>query len=220
MAQNFIVKQKTNSIMKKTFLSAFVIASATFFSCGTSGTTSTDKDSTNTGDTTSTSVSAAPADSSMKDTSSKMASTTPVSDMDKQFMMEAGAGGNTEIMASKVALDKATNPRVKAYANMMISDHTKAGDELKSLASQKNVTLPDSVMDKQHKELDDLRGTSTKNFDKAYMKMMDKDHKETIDKFEMAAKKCDDSDVKTFASKTLPTLKMHKDSVDAIQKAL
>ena len=82
------------------------------------------------------------------------------------------------------------------------------------------MTLPDSVMDKQHKDLDDLRGTSAKNFDKAYIKMMDKDHKETVDKFEMAAKKCDDSDVKMFASKTLPTLKMHTDSVEAIQKAL
>ena len=205
--------------MKKTFLSAFVIATAAFVSCGTSGTTSTDKDSTHTGDTTSTTVSAAP-DSSMKDTSTKMASSTPVSAMDKQFMMEAGAGGNTEVMASKIALEKATNARVKMYANMMIADHTKAGDELKSLASQKSVTLPDSVMDKQHKDLDDLRGTSAKNFDKAYMKMMDKDHKETIAKFEMAAQKCDDSNVKGFASKTLPTLKMHEDSVMAIQKAL
>ena len=202
--------------MKKAFLSALVISSATLFSCGTSGTTSTDTDSTHTGDTTSSaSVSAAPAD-----TSTKMASSTPVSDMDKQFMMEAGAGGNTEIAASKLALERSSNARVKSYANMMIADHQKAGDELKSLASQKSVTLPDSVIDKQHKDLDDLRGTSAKNFDKAYIKMMDKDHKETVDKFEMAAKKCDDSDVKTFASKTLPTLKMHTDSVEAIQKAL
>lgn len=80
--------------------------------------------------------------------------------------------------------------------------------------------LPDSVMDKQHKNLDDLRSTSAKNFDKAYIKMMDSDHKETMDKFEMAAQKCDDSNVKMFASKTLPVIKMHKDSADAIQKAL
>lgn len=208
-----------NLIMKKTFLSALVIATATFMSCGTSGTTSSNTDSTHTGDTTSTMVSAVP-DSSMKDTSTKMTSTTPVSAMDKQFMMEAGAGGNTEIMASKIALDKSTNDRVKAFANMMITDHTKAGDELKSLASQKGVTLPDSVMDNQHKALDDLRGTSTKNFNMAYMKMMDKDHTETIAKFETAAKKCDDSDVKMFASKTLPTIKMHEDSIMAIKKAM
>ncbi len=201
--------------MKKTFLSALVIASATFFSCGTSGTTSTDTDSVHTGDTTSTATMSTP------DTSTKMAaSSTPASDMDKQFMMDAGAGGNTEVAASKLALERSSNDRVKSYANMMIADHTKAGDELKSLASQKSVTLPDSVMEKQHKELDDLRGTSAKNFDKAYIKMMDKDHKETIDKFEKASQKADDADVKSFATKTLPTLKMHKDSVDAIQKAL
>ena len=56
-------------------------------------------------------------------------------------MMEAGAGGNTEIAASKLALERSSNERVKSYANMMITDHQKAGDELKSLASQKKRDL-------------------------------------------------------------------------------
>lgn len=208
--------------MKKTFLSALVIASAMMFSCGTSGTTDTDKDSTSTGDTTGSTGSTMSTDSSasamnsgaMKDTSG------PVSDMDKKFMMDAGAGGNTEITASKVALDRSSNDRVKAYANMMISDHTKAGDELKSIASQKSVTLPDSVMPKQHAELDMLRKAPAKSFDKAYMSMMDKDHKETVAKFKMASEKCDNSSVRSFASKTLPAIQMHEDSVKAIQKSL
>lgn len=206
--------------MKKILFSGFIIASATIFSCGTSGTTSTDKDSVNTGDTTSS------ANTTMTDSSSKMQDSSmkmtagPVSAMDKQFMMEAAAGGNTEIAASRVALDRSSNDRIKSYANMMIADHGKAGDELKSIASAKNVTLPDSVMAKQHSELDMLRKTSAGGFDKAYMKMMDKDHKETISKFEMAAQKCDDSNVKTFASKTLPAIKMHEDSVMAIMKSM
>ncbi len=207
MASNFICKKIT---MKKTFLCAMVIASATLFSCGTSGTSNSDSDSSMMGDTS----------SMMSSDNGSTMSPGPVSDDDKQFMMDAGAGGNTEIAASRLALDRSSNDRIKSYANMMISDHTKAGDELKSIASQKNVTLPDSVMDKQHEALDDLREESSKNFDKAYMKMMDNDHKETIDKFQNEADKGDDADVKSFASKTLPTLKMHEDSVNAIQKSM
>lgn len=203
--------------MKKTFLSALVIASATLFSCGTSGTTDMDTDSVHTGDTTSSMTT--DTTMGMKDTTAKM-SAGPVSDMDKKFMMEAAAGGNTEVAASRIALDKSSNDRVKSYANMMISDHTKAGDELKSIASAKSVTLPDSVMANQHSALETLRKTPASGFDKAYIKMMDKDHSETISKFEMASQKCDDSDVKTFASKTLPTLKMHQDSVKAIMKSM
>ncbi len=206
--------------MKKIFLTGLVIASVTLFSCGTSGTTDTDRDSVHTGDTTTGSMSSDSSATSMTtDTTGKM-SAGPVSAMDKQFMMDAAAGGNTEVEASRIALNQSSNDRVKNFANMMISDHTKAGDELKSIASAKSVTLPDSVMAKQHSELDMLRKTSARGFDKAYIAMMDKDHKETIDKFEMAAQKCDDSDVKTFASKTLPTLKMHQDSVKAIMTAM
>ncbi len=213
MAQNFVYREKQIT-MKKTYLSALVIASALFFSCGTSGTTDQDKDSVNSGDTTSSTMMS-------PDTTTKMASSTDtVSKMDKDFMMAAGAGGNTEVLASQLAVERSSNDRVKSFANMMISDHTKAGGELKTLASQKNVMLPDSVMTDQHKALDDLRKESSKNFDKAYMKMMNKDHKETIDKFQMASEKCENGDVRAFASKTLPTLKMHKDSVDAVQKSL
>ncbi len=209
--------------MKKTFLSVLVISSATLFSCGGSGTSSNSSDSTKMGDTSSSTMNSSTTDSSMtstKDTGTKMASSGPASAMDKQFMMDAGAGGNTEIAASQLALQRSSNDRVKSYANMMIADHTKAGNELKSLASAKSVTLPDSVMEKQHKELNDLRTASAKNFDKAYIQMMEKDHKETVAKFEMAAQKCDAGDVKAFASKTLPTIKMHTDSVMAIQKSL
>lgn len=213
--------------MKKTFLSALVIASATLFSCGGSGNNG-NSDSTSTtmsSDSSTSTMNKSGADTgmnNMKDTGSKMAATSsgPVSAMDKQFMMDAGAGGNTEVLASKVALDRSSNDRVKGFANMMINDHTKAGDELKSLASAHSVTLPDSVMAKQHSELQTLRSTSANGFDKAYMNMMVKDHKETVDKFQMAAQKCDAGDLKGWASKTLPTLKMHTDSATAIQKSL
>lgn len=206
--------------MKKTFLSALVLASGLFFSCGTSGTSGSDSDSTmTTGDTTS-STTTTTMNSGMDTAHNNMASAGPVSEMDKKFMMEAAAGGNTEIGASKIALERSSNDRIKNFANMMIADHTKAGDELKSIASQKNVTLPDSVMPDQHQELEMLRKSTGKSFDRDYVAAMVKDHKATVDKFEMAAQKCDDSNVKAFASKTLPAIKMHLDSAMALQKSM
>ncbi len=208
--------------MKKTYL-ALALATTTFFACN-SGTSSGTGDSTTSG-----SMGAASDTGSMNtmnnDTSAASATTMnantkPVSDMDKKFMMDAAAGGNTEIMASQMAQSMSTNQKIKDFAGMMITDHTKAGDELKTIASQKNVTLPDSVMDDQHRNLDDLRKKSGKDFDKAYVKMMVKDHKETVDKFQMASEKCDDGDVKSFAAKTLPTIKMHKDAADALNKGM
>jgi putative membrane protein len=49
--------------------------------------------------------------------------------------------------------------------------------------------------------------------------MMKEDHNKDISKFEKEASGGQDADIKNWASKTLPTLKVHKDSIDAISKA-
>jgi putative membrane protein len=202
--------------MKKTYL-AIALATATFFACN-SGTSSGTADSTTHNDTSNQST------MGQMDTSSTSsnagASAQPVSDSAKQFMMKAGAAGNTEVAASQVALTMAKSDRVKSFANMMVNDHTNANNELKSMATRMNVTLPDSVMPKQHDELDKLRKTSAKSFDKQYMDMMVKDHKEAVGLFQKGSQNLDNTDLKTWAGNTLPKLQMHLDSAQAIQKSV
>lgn len=202
--------------MKKTYL-AFAFATATLFACN-SGTSSNTADSTTMNRSDSNTSTQGQMDTSSA--SANNASAQPPSDSAKQFMMAAASGGNTEVMASQVALTMAKNDRVKNFANMMVNDHTQANNELKSMATRMNVTLPDSVMPKQHDELETLRKTSGKNFDKQYMDMMVKDHKETVAKFQKASQNLDNNDLKTWASNTLPKLQMHLDSAQAIQKAV
>ena len=202
--------------MKKTYL-AFAFATATLFACN-SGTSSNTADSTTMNRSDSNTSTQGQMDTSSA--SANNASAQPVSDSAKQFMMAAASGGNTEVMASQVALTMAKNDRVKNFANMMVNDHTQANNELKSMATRMNVTLPDSVMPKQHDELETLRKTSGKNFDKQYMDMMVKDHKETVAKFQKASQNLDNNDLKTWASNTLPKLQMHLDSAQAIQKSV
>ena len=202
--------------MKKTYL-AIAFATATLFACN-SGTSSNTADSTTMNRSDSNTSTQGQMDTSSA--SANNASAQPVSDSAKQFMMAAASGGNTEVMASQVALTMAKNDRVKNFANMMVNDHTQANNELKSMATRMNVTLPDSVMPKQHDELETLRKTSGKNFDKEYMDMMVKDHKETVAKFQKASQNLDNNDLKTWASNTLPKLQMHLDSAQAIQKAV
>jgi len=120
----------------------------------------------------------------------------------------------------KLALEKAKNQRVKDFGSMMVRDHSKAGDELKGLAASKNVTLPAGVSEDQQKHMDDLSKKSGSDFDKAYMKMMVDGHKEVADNFDKASKKATDADVKAWAAKTLPTIRMHLDSAQAINKKL
>ena len=135
-------------------------------------------------------------------------------------MNKAADAGMHEVEMGQLAQQKASNPRVKAFGQMMVNDHSKANDELKSIAARKNFQLPNSTSPKHQDHKNDVTSKSGADFDKAYMKMMVDGHNEVIDQFEKASKDATDPDVKNFAAQKLPTLKMHLDSAQAIQKAL
>lgn len=136
------------------------------------------------------------------------------------FMVKAADGGMTEVEMGKLAQQNAKSPRVKSFGAMMVKDHTKANDELKPLATKKSVTIP-AVMSNEHQmHYDELKKLSGAEFDKKYMDMMVKDHNEDISLFQDAADKSPDAEVKAFASKTLPVLKMHLDSAKAVNDGL
>lgn len=157
---------------------------------------------------------------------------------DRQFAMEAAMGGMTEVALGRLATQKASNAEVKRFGQRMVDDHTKANQELKQLASKKDITLPPDptsgaashsghagtdmqpqkgmhggmTMDPaKHKEMmDKLAGLSGSEFDKEYMRGMLKDHDKTIALFEQQVSQGIDKDLQAFAKKTLPTLREHQ----------
>ncbi|MBD0278542.1 MAG: DUF4142 domain-containing protein [Flavisolibacter sp.] len=139
--------------------------------------------------------------------------------MDRDFVMKAASGGMMEVEAANLAMQNASSERVKGFASMMIRDHSQANNELKTLASRRNVTLPTSPMPEEQKHLDMLKGKTGKAFDQAYMSMMVRDHQKDVGEFEKASKMCKDQECLGFASKTLPVLKTHLDSARAISKS-
>lgn len=132
-----------------------------------------------------------------------------------EFAMKAASGGMMEVELGNLAQQRALNSRVKAFGAMMVKDHSKAIDELKALAAQKNITLPDSLSDEHKRHVNELKKRQGADFDKQYMDMMVDDHEDDIDLFEDASKE-KDADIKAFASKTLPVLRKHLDSAKVI----
>jgi putative membrane protein len=114
-----------------------------------------------------------------------------------------------EVELGKVAQQKASDSQVKSFAERMVTDHSKANDELKSIAGGKGVTLPTSL-DKDHqKDSDKMQRLQGPEFDREYMKHMVADHKKTVADFEKQAKSGKDNEVKQFAAKNLPTIQEH-----------
>ncbi|HET6408513.1 MAG TPA: DUF4142 domain-containing protein [Chthoniobacteraceae bacterium] len=136
---------------------------------------------------------------------------------DERFLKNAAQGGMSEVQLGELAKGKATNKGVKDFAAMLAADHSKANEELKSLAGQKGVELPSDIEVGQKMSREKLDQLSGAEFDKEFVEQMIKDHKKTIDLFEDASKEVKDADVKSFADKTLPTLRGHLQQVEALK---
>jgi putative membrane protein len=139
---------------------------------------------------------------------------------DQKFVREAAGGGAAEVELGKLATEHASSPDVKSFGQRMVDDHSKAGNELKQLASTKNISLP-SELDSKDKALHDrlmkLQGAA---FDRAYMDAMVKDHEKDIEAFGTESKEGRDPEVKAWATKTLPTLEEHLRIARAADKAV
>ena len=199
--------------MKK--ITAILIASIllTTQACNNSG---NEKDSVDAANDTNANKDTTDMSASTKDT---VANAMSVSDDVAKFAVKAADAGMREVALGNLAEQKSTNTKIKDFGKMMVKDHTNAGDKLKDIAAQKNISLPSSMSQDDQKDIDDLSKENEKDFDKNYIDMMVKDHKDAVDLFENAAKNSSDSAFKNFAVKTLPTLYKHLGAAKAIQKS-
>jgi putative membrane protein len=128
---------------------------------------------------------------------------------DKEFVSKAGMGGLAEVMMGNLALQKASNADVKAFGQRMVTDHSKANEELQQLATAKGTSLPAELAGEATDAYDHLNSLSGAAFDKAYMTHMVEDHEKDVAEFDKASTSARDADVKAWAGKTLPTLQSH-----------
>ncbi len=129
---------------------------------------------------------------------------------DQAFVKEAAIGGMTQVQLGNLAKEKASSNDVKQFGERMAADHAKAGDELKQLAEQQQIALPTDLDAKHKATVDRLSKLSGAAFDQAYMKEMVSDHKHNVSVFKKESTAAKDADVKSFASRTLPTLEDHR----------
>ncbi len=155
-----------------------------------------------------------------KTTTTTSTSSSMLSAADTKFVKAAASGGMEEVELGKLAAQKASNPDVKSFGQKMVDDHTKANDQLKQVASQKNVTLPAGMNNMQKHDQAKLAKLSGAAFDRSYVSMMVKDHKKDVADFQKESTSGKDTDVKSFASTTLPTLQDHLKMVQDLSSSL
>jgi len=138
---------------------------------------------------------------------------------DRAFVVRMTQANNFEIAAAQLALSKSTSADVKAYAQMMIDDHTKMGNALQSVVLSVNPTfVPPAPMSARHQVMLDRLNAATADFDEVYKSIMIASHQETLPlptKFITAV--YGNLAIKQTAQDAIPVITMH---LDMAQKLL
>lgn len=135
------------------------------------------------------------------------------------FITNAAIGGMYEVEAGRIAAERSKTPAVKAFAEKMVADHTKAADALKPITTQLNVTTPTALDERRRGLLDNLRGATDQDFDRIYLEQQKNAHAETVSLLENYGRMGDQQALKTWAAETLPVVKAHATSLEALDEA-
>jgi putative membrane protein len=123
-----------------------------------------------------------------------------VSSADKDFVNDLAVAGMAEVELGRMATERAANADVKKFGQMMVDDHTAAGDKLKTVASQYNIPVP-AALDEKHADLrDKLAKLQGADFDREYMSAMADGHETVAGKLESRIDKTDLGKWKTEAA--------------------
>ncbi len=129
--------------------------------------------------------------------------------VDEMFVKNAAEAGMTEVKAGEIAERRGTDDAVKHIGNRMVDDHSKANEELKSIAEKANIRVPDQITTAQKSEIDRYDKMLARAFDSNYVRTQRSAHLQAIKLFENEIKNGSNVDLKEFASRTLPTIREH-----------
>lgn len=117
-----------------------------------------------------------------KGTTPQSGSVTGARSDSRGFIDEMAIAGMAEVELGKLATDRASDPDVKAYGRMMVTEHSKANDELKQAAARLNIE-PTTQLDRKHRDVrDKLSKARGEDFDREYMAAMLEGHEDVLGK--------------------------------------
>ena len=139
----------------------------------------------------------------------------------QDFVTKVSVSDKFEVSSSKLALDKSQNADVKAFAQKMVTDHTKTTKKLEAtLKKSDSKATPADELDSEHQAmLDALTAKNGTDFDKLYVADQTDAHKQAVDLFSNYADNGSDKALKGFAKDTLPALKGHLKHAESLKAA-
>lgn len=137
------------------------------------------------------------------------------------YVANAAISDLYEIASSRMALEKASSPEVKAFAKQMIADHTATTSQLKAALAEGNMkrTVPTTPDERHQGMLDVLKGQSGAAFDKAYLEQQTTAHEDALLLHGNYADDGENGALKKLAAATAPKIQHHADMLKKLMAA-
>ena len=135
---------------------------------------------------------------------------------DAQFLDKALDANRFEVETGKLAQAKASDPKLKAFAAQMVTDHGKALSELQDVAKSLNRPVPDKLNSLHQAKYDALQAKDGSGFDMSYKGEMKSGHAETLMMLQTHSSKVMDPKLKAWIDKTIPVVQHHKSMIDGM----
>lgn len=138
---------------------------------------------------------------------------------DKAFLKKALEGNMAEVQMGQLALQKSSDDQVKQFAQRMVDDHGKMLDQLKPVAQQMGVKVPEGPSKGQMKSMDKMKALSGDAFDQAYIKSMVKDHKNDDSEFKQEAQSTQNPQLKQMVTQSDQIIQSHLQQIQEIAQS-
>lgn len=142
------------------------------------------------------------------------------SEEDAQFLVNAAEMNMAAVSLSELTSLRTQTEQVKRLSESINQEHSKLLAEVKELAKTKMITLPTLASNNSKENYNKLSNKSSNEFNNEYVEEVIESHQNAIQEFEKVANEATDSDIKSWANKTLPMLRMHLDQAVSCQKDL
>ena len=136
---------------------------------------------------------------------------------EQAFVAQATSDDAMQITLGKLAMTRSANPRLRALASRIVSDHAALNLQFARLATTTSRGhahgLSAQAISAMKAHLESLHGEA---FDQAFAGMMVSEHRKVIAAYEVAAKTSADSTLRTIATRGIPILQGHLDEARAL----
>ncbi len=134
---------------------------------------------------------------------------TPLSAVDRQFLLQAGNMGNSQPALAGLAARRAADPRVRRYARQLLADHARIEELLRRVARAIGATLPGRLDEPATRERSRLLRLSGSAFDREFLRFEVLDFRFHVEQFTREVAQGATPALRRFAREVRPTIEQH-----------